>query len=194
VVVAPLRKRLGRLSAGMAQQRQAAQVEQVVRWRHQTRASNGRVQPTLAVGRAGVHVPLRHGAWTEGATATVSVLDRRGKRLQTVSLGQMPASGQTTLRTPSTARLQDILSPVDSASRRWVSRSEDGYHPSDYSHNPVQKMHAPKRSGRPLKGIRLVDSSPVCRYSKPLAKAGFGPLHHTIIPTLDTWHTLKRLV
>ena len=34
--------------------------------------------------------------WQEGATATVSVLDRRGKR-GTVDLEQMPESGQGTI-------------------------------------------------------------------------------------------------
>ena len=79
-----LRKLLGSLSAGMAAYRNDAQVDQVVSWLHQARASKGRFQPTLAVGRDGVNVPLRHGEWKEGATATVSVLERRGKRVGTV--------------------------------------------------------------------------------------------------------------
>ncbi len=57
---ATLRKLLSSLSAGMAPHRQAAQSDQVVRWLHQARASTGRFQPILAVGRDGVHVPLRH--------------------------------------------------------------------------------------------------------------------------------------
>ena len=48
-----LRKLLGSLSAGMAPHRHAAQTDQVVRWLHQARASTGRFQPTLAVGRDG---------------------------------------------------------------------------------------------------------------------------------------------
>jgi hypothetical protein len=92
-----LRTLLSSLSAGMAPYRQAAQVDRVVGWLHQARASNGRFQPTLAVGRDGVNVPMRHGAWKEGSTATVSVLNRRGKRVGTVYLGQMPEPGQPTL-------------------------------------------------------------------------------------------------
>src|SRR4029453_16037443 len=65
---ATLRKLLSSLSAGMATPRQAAQTEQVVRWLHQARASTGRLQPILAVGRDGVNVPLRHKEWKEGAT------------------------------------------------------------------------------------------------------------------------------
>jgi hypothetical protein len=59
---APLRKLLSSLRAGMAPHRQAAQLAQVVRWLHQARAAPGRFQPILAVGRDGVHVPLRHKA------------------------------------------------------------------------------------------------------------------------------------
>ena len=93
-----LRKVLASLSAGMAHAPpRTSQVEQVVRWLAQARASTGRYRPTLAVGRDGIFVPLRHKVWQEGATATVSVLDRRGKRLGTVYLGHMPESGQATL-------------------------------------------------------------------------------------------------
>ena len=75
-----LRTLLGSLSAGMAPHRPPAQVDQVVRWLHQARASQGRFHPTLSVGRDGVNVSMRHGDWQEGATAPVAVLDRGGKR------------------------------------------------------------------------------------------------------------------
>jgi hypothetical protein len=67
-----------------------------------------------------------------GGWAETPVLDRRGKRVGTVYLGQMPASGQTTLTTHMTALIQDILKQVDAQSLRLVYVSEDGYHPSDY--------------------------------------------------------------
>src|SRR5919108_920804 len=89
-----LRKVLGSLCAGMAPHREEAQVDQLVRWLEQARASKGRFRPTLSVGRDGIFVPLRHGVWQEGATATISVLDRRAKRVGTVYLGQMPEAGQ----------------------------------------------------------------------------------------------------
>jgi hypothetical protein len=92
-----LRKGLTSLSAGMAKHRHVSQVEQGVRWLEQARASTGRYRPTLSVGRDGVFVPLRHKVCQAGSTATVSVLDRRGKRLGTVYLGHMPESGQGTL-------------------------------------------------------------------------------------------------
>jgi hypothetical protein len=117
---APLRKLLSSLRAGMAPHRQAAQIDQVVRGLPQARVSPGRLQPLLAVGRAGVNVPLRPKAWKEGATATVSGLARRGKRVGTVYLGQLPASGQTPLTTHLTALSQDSLQQVDAPGLRVV--------------------------------------------------------------------------
>jgi hypothetical protein len=158
----------------MAPHRQAAQLAQVVRWLHQARAAPGRFQPILAVGRDGVHVPLRHKAWKEGATATVSVLDRRGKRVGTVYLGQMPESGQTTLTTHLTALIQDILKHVDAQSLRLVYVSDDGYHPSDYYHTVLKTMPDPKRPWCHLTWIRIVDYYHACLYVKQLAEAIFG--------------------
>ena len=154
---ATLRKLLGSLRVGMAAHRHAAQVDQVLSWLQQARVSTGQFQPILAVGRDGVTVPLRHGAWKEGSTATVSVLDRRGKRLGTVYLGQMPEAGQGTLTEQLTSLLQALLRHVDSQRLRLVYISDDGYHPSDYYHRVLKKMPDPQRPWRPLEWIRIVD-------------------------------------
>jgi hypothetical protein len=168
---ATLRKLLRSLSAGMAPHRQVAQSEQVVRWLPQARAAPGRLQPILAVGRDGVHVPLRHRKWREGATATVSVLDRRGTRVGTVYLGQMPESGQTPLTTHLTALSQDSLQPVDAQGLRLVSVSDDGSHPSDYYHTVLKTMPDPKRPWCPLTWRRIVDYSHAGLYIQQLAEA-----------------------
>jgi hypothetical protein len=160
----------------MATHSQAAQTEQVVRWLHQARASTGRLQPILAVGRDGVNVPLRHKEWKEGATATVSVLDRRGKRVGTVYLGQMPEAGQTTLTAQLTALLQTILSQVDSQDLRLVYVRDDGYHPSDYYHRVLKQMPDPKRPWCHLTWIRIVDYYHACLYIQQLAAALFGSM------------------
>jgi hypothetical protein len=172
---ATLRTLLGSLRVGMAAHRHAAQVEQVLSWLQQARASTGRFQPTLAVGRDGVNVPLRHGEWKEGSTATVSVLDRRGQRLGTVYLGQMPESGQGTLTAQLTSLLQTILRHVESQSLRLAYISDDGYHPSDYYHSVLKKMPDPQRPWRTLAWIRIVDYYHACLYIQQLAEALFGP-------------------
>jgi hypothetical protein len=170
-----LRKVLATMSAGMGKHRHASQVEQVVRWLAQARESTGRYRPTLSVGRDGIFVPLRHKVWQEGATATVSVMDRRGKRLGTVYLGHMPEPGQGTLTGQLNALLHDILSQVDSHGLRLVYVTDDGYHPSDYYHSVLQKMPDPRRPWHPLEWIRIIDYYHACQYVQQLADAIFGP-------------------
>ena len=167
-------KLLGSLRAGMAPHREGAQVEQVLRWLAQARTSRGRFRPTLSVGRDGIFVPLRGGVAQEGATATVSVLDRRGKRVGTAYLGQMPESGQATLTDQLSNLLQAVLSQVDSQLLRLVYVSDEGHHPSPYYHQALKPMVDPRRPWRRLAWIRIVDFYHACGYVQPLADAIFG--------------------
>jgi hypothetical protein len=169
-----LRKVLASLSAGMAKHRHVSQVEQVVHWLEQAHASKGRYRPTLSVGRDGIFVPLQHKVWQEGATATVSVLDRHGKRLGTVYLGHMPESGQGTLTAQLTALLKAILSAIDSARLRLVYVTDDGYHPNDYYQSVLQKMPDPRRPWRFLEWRRIIDYYHACQYVQQLAEVIFG--------------------
>jgi hypothetical protein len=158
----------------MTPHREGAQVGQVVRGIEQARDSKGRFRPTLSVGRDGIFVPLRGGVAQEGATATVSVLDRRGKRVGTVYLGQMPESGQGTITDQLSGLLKAILTQVDSQSLRWVYVSDEGHHPSTYYHQVLKKMVDPRRPWRHLEWIRIVDFYHACGYVQQLADAIFG--------------------
>jgi hypothetical protein len=169
-----LRQLLGSLRTGMAPHRHGSQVDQVVSWLEQARASRGRFRPTLSVGRDGIFVPLRHGVGQEGSTATISVWDRRGQRLETVYLGQMPASGQGTLTAQLSALLKATFSRVDSQGLRLVYVTDEGDHPSDYYHSVLKKMTDPRRPWRCLEWIRIVDFSHACPYMQQLADAIFG--------------------
>jgi hypothetical protein len=169
-----LRKLLGCLRAGMTPHREGAQVEQVLSWIEQARASKGRFRPTLSVGRDGIFVPLRGGVAQEGATATVSVLDRRGKRVGTVYLGQMPESGQGTIPDQLSGLLKAILTQVDSQSLRLVYVSDEGHHPSTYYHQILKQMVDPRRPWRQLEWIRIVDFYHACQYVQQLADTIFG--------------------
>jgi hypothetical protein len=169
-----LRKLLGSLCVGMAPHREGAQVEQVLSWIEQARAAKGRFRPTLSVGRDGIFVPLRGGVAQEGATATVSVLDCRGKRVGTAYLGLMPESGQRTLTDQLTGLLQAILSRVDSQNLRLVYVSDEGHHPSTYYHQVLKQMVDPRRPWRRLAWLRIVDFYHVCGYVQQLADTIFG--------------------
>jgi hypothetical protein len=169
-----LRKLLGRLREGMAPHREGAQVDQVVSWIEQARASKGRFRPTLSVGGDGIFVPLRGGVAQEGATATVSVLNRRGKRVGTVYLGLMPESGQATLTDQLTGLLQAILRQVDSQLLRLAYVSDEGHHPSTYYHQVLKTMVDPRCPWRRLAWIRIVDFYHACGYVQQLADTIFG--------------------
>lgn len=159
-----LRTRLGRLRAGLAPYREGAQVARMLGWIEQARASPGRFRPTLSVGRDGILVPLRGGMAQEGATATVSVLDRRGQRVGTVSLGRRPASGQATLTDQLTGLLQAIVHQVGSQLLRLASVSAEGHHPSTSSPQGLKKRVDPRRPWRRLAWRRIVDCSHACGY------------------------------
>jgi len=109
-------------------------------------------------------VPLRGGVAQAGATATVSVLDRRGQRVGTVYLGLMPACGQATRTDQLTGLLQAIFHQVDSQLLRLAYVSDEGHHPSTYSHQVLKKMVDPRRPWRRLEWIRIVDFYHACGY------------------------------
>jgi hypothetical protein len=171
---ASLRKVLGSLRDGMAPHREVCQVDQVVQWIERARASKGGFRPTLSVGRDGIFVPLRHGVAQEGATATVSVLDRQGKRVGTVYVAQMPEPGQGALTEQLSALLREILSRVDSQKLRLAYVSDEGHHPSTYYHQVLKPMTDPRRPWRCLEWIRMVDVFHACQYVQQLADAIFG--------------------
>ena len=169
-----LRKVLGSLQTGMAPHHEPAQLEQLLRWLEQARTSTGRFRPTLSVGRDGIFMPLRHGVWQEGAAATISVLDRQGKRVGTAYLGQMPEPGQGTMSDPLSRLLKVILSHVDSQSLRLVYVTDEGDHPSTSYHQVLKKMVDPRRPWRRLEWIRIVDFYHACEYVQKLADTIFG--------------------
>jgi hypothetical protein len=147
-----LRKLLGSLRAGMAPHREGAQVERVLGWIEQAHASKGRFRSTLSVGRDGIFVPLRRGVTQEGATATVSVLDRRGAwepfiwgRCQNAvrrqsRISSVVCSKRFSLRLivrtcvwPMSAMKAIIPAPITTrASKRWWTRAVPGVSWSGY--------------------------------------------------------------
>ena len=86
--------------------RAPAQEQRLLQWLAQAEHSRGRHRPVLAVGRDGVMVPLRGSGYQEASAATASVYDRRGRRLGTVYLGQMPEAHQATLSDDLTALVE----------------------------------------------------------------------------------------
>jgi hypothetical protein len=174
--VKSLRKLAASLRDGLASFREATQVAKVLELLDKANRSRGRHRPVLVAGRDGIHVPIRDEGYHEAATATVSVLDRRGRRLGTVYLGQMPESGQGTLSAQLTALLTKVLSLWHGQGQpppRLAYVTDGGSHPKEYYKQVLRHMADPWRRGQKLTWEWIVDFWHACGYVHQLAEALF---------------------
>jgi hypothetical protein len=175
--VTSLRKVAAALRDGLASFREEAQLAKVLELLGQAEQSRGRHRPVLAAGRDGIHVPIRDQGYHEGATATVSVLDRRGRRLGTVYLGQMPESGQGTLSAQLTRLLTKVLAAwhaLGRAAPRLAYVTDGGHHPKGYYRRVLRRLADPWRPGQRLAWEWVVDFWHACGYLHDLAEGLFG--------------------
>jgi hypothetical protein len=170
-----------RLRAALAGFRQALlpfraglQTARLLTWLAQAQPSRGRHRPVLAVGRDGIMIPMREGSYQEGSTATVSVYDRRRRRLGTVYLGQMPQAKQVTLSDLLTALLQAVLRAWQGPLPRLAYITDKGSAPDEYYRRVLTKMKHP-HDGQALVWEWVLDFYHACGYIGKLADALFGP-------------------
>jgi len=174
--VRTLRKLTQAMAERMSEHRHAAQVEQLLKWFKEAADSSGPCRIGLSVGRDGIMLPIKKNPkFKEGATATLSVLDRRGRRIGTVYLGQMPESGQGTLSGQLTALLTDVLSQWDGPLPRLTYVTDCGSHPTEYFEQVLSRMPNPRRPQELLQWEWVVDYYHACLYITKLAEAIFGP-------------------
>jgi hypothetical protein len=175
--VTSVRKVTAALRDGLASFREEAQVARVLELLAQAFASKGKHRPVLAAGRDGIHVPIRQQGYHEGATATLSVDDRRGKRLGTVYLGQMPEAGQWMLSAQLTALLNKVLAQWHAQGRpapRLAYITDGGNHPKEYYQQVLRRLDDPWHPGQPLAWQWVLDFWHACGYVHKLATALFG--------------------
>ena len=129
----------------------------------------------LAVGRDGLMLPIRGEAcYREGATATVSVHDRKGRRLGTVYLGRMPEPGQETLSRQLTAVIEDALCEWNGPLPRLAYITDGGNHQTQYFRRVLKRMRHPRCPGQRLKWEWVIDYYHACEYIYKLAEALFS--------------------
>ena len=163
-----------RLRAGLAPLRHDAQVDYLLQLLEQACNSKGPHRPALTVGRDGIFVPIsKDSKYREAATATVAVLDRRGRRVGTVYLGHMPEPGQGTLSQQLTELLRDVLSGWQGPLPRLQYVTDAGNHPTEYFDTVLRSMVHP-RTGQQLVWEWVLDYYHACLYVTKLAEALFG--------------------
>ena len=170
--VGSLRKVVAVLADALQPLRQEAQLAQLLTWLRKAAKSPGKFAPTLAVGRDGVMVPMRP-FWEEASTATVSVYDRRGQRLGTVYLGQMPETGQVTLTDQLTQLLLALFKGWHGLLPRLAYLTDAGASPQDYFRSKLTCMKHP-RTGKRLCWQWTVDYFHACEYVSKVSEALFG--------------------
>lgn len=162
------------VSAGIGPYLQSAQRQRLLGWLAQAQRSRGRHRPTLSVGRDGIMLPIRHEPhYKEGAVATISVLDRRGRRIGTIYLGEMPQPQQKALGAELTALLQSVLTGWDGPLPRLVYVTDAGYHQTTYFEEVLVKMENPRRAGERLQWLWIVDFYHAAQYVSKLANVLF---------------------
>lgn len=172
--VGTLRNVTAAVSEGMLPYLHEAQVKQTLIWLQQAEASQGRHKIVLAAGRDGIFLPIRHEkTYKEGAVATLSVYDRRGRRLGTVYLGEMPEPHQRTLSNRLTRLIEQVLSDWDGVWPRLAYVTDAGHHPTEYYREVLRKMGDPRRPGTSLNWIWVVDFYHASEYVGKLAEVLF---------------------
>ncbi|HLQ45371.1 MAG TPA: hypothetical protein VK137_11620 [Planctomycetaceae bacterium] len=152
--------RLRKLCEGVARaltpRRREFQTARVCDLLRQASGSTGRHKPVLAVGRDGITVGHTSGGFEVASCATMSVLDRRGKRLGTVCLGFAPEAGQQTMTRELKSLILSVLSAWDGPPPRLCYVSDAGDSESSFYKHHLHRMRDPRRGGR-LKWQRIVD-------------------------------------
>jgi hypothetical protein len=157
--VKKLRQVTAFVSAEMAEQRQEVQVGKLLELLRQATDSSGSHKPVLSVGRDGITLGMRcqGGSVHEVATCgTVTVLDRRGRRLGTVYLAYVPEFGQGTMSKQLTQLVQEVLRQWQEPLPRLSYVTDSGDNETTYYHKVLAKMKHP-RTGEKLEWIRVAD-------------------------------------
>jgi hypothetical protein len=172
--------------------RPEAQAARLLHWLAQAQQSRGRQRPVLAVGRDGVMVPIRGQGYQEASAATVSVYDRRSKRLGTVYLGQMPQPHQAALTRELTDLIQAVLRQWSGPLPRLAYVTDKGQAQDDYYRRVLRRLENPRRPGQRLPWAWVLDFFHVCGYLSKVAEALFGARGQRWAARMRQWLGQRR--
>jgi hypothetical protein len=196
--VKKLRQVLAALAAFLEPQRHKSQVAKVLELLAQARTSTGKHKPVLAVGRDGVTLGIRIGkgnVYEVATTATLSVIDRSGKRLGTVYLAYTPEQDQLRMSRELTRLLKDVLLIWTGSVPALCYISDAGQSESGYYQRELARLEHP-RTGQRLKWTRIVDFYHASQRVWTLADCLFGadrPGKSWARKIVDFYHASQRV-
>jgi hypothetical protein len=148
----------------------------VLAWLHAAQRSRGRHRPVLAAGRDGITLGLQLKGFQihEVASAgTLSVYDRRGKRLGTVYLASVPQRGQAEMTANLTGLLAEVLRRWEGPLPRLCYVTDCGDSETAYYRGVLRRMAHP-RTGEALGWQWVVDYYHASQRISAMAEALFG--------------------
>jgi hypothetical protein len=164
------------VASAFAEHRAEAQAGQLLRWLEQAEASKGRHRPVLAVGRDGITLGLQikgcaiHEVATTG---TLTVYDRRGRRLGTVYLAYTPELGQGTMSAQLTQLLSEVLRRWQRPLPRLCYVTDAGDNETTYYKKVLRRLRHP-RTGQRMEWFWVLDYYHAAERLWTMAEALFG--------------------
>jgi hypothetical protein len=152
-----LRQCVKQLGESMEEFRQEHQVDVLLEALKEAASSSGSRKPVLAVGRDGITLrEYAHSAFQVATAGTVSVYDRRGKRLITIYLAYPPELGQATMDQMLTDLLTELLERYSGPLPRLAYVTDSGSNETGYFRKVLSRMVHP-RTGKRLEWTRVAD-------------------------------------
>jgi hypothetical protein len=164
------------VAAAMEEHRPEAQAEQVLNWLKQAQAARGRRRPVLSLGRDGITLGLRIkgcSLYEVATTGTLTVYDRRGRRLGTVYLACTPEPSQPTMSAQLTHLLEEVLRRWEGPLPRLSYVTDAGDNETTYYRKVLRRLRHP-RTGQRLEWYWVVDYYHASQRLGTMAEALFG--------------------
>ena len=152
-----LRQCVEQLAESMEDFRQEHQVDVLLEALKEAASSSGSRKPVLSVGRDGITLrEYKHSAFKVATAGTVSVYDRRGKRLITVYLAYPPELGQATMDQMLTDLITELFERYHGPLPRLAYVTDSGSNETGYFRKVLCRMTHP-RTGKRLEWTRVAD-------------------------------------
>jgi len=164
------------VAGAMEEQRREAQADQVLGWLSQAQSSRGRHRPVLSVGRDGITLGLQLKGCSiheVATTGTLTVYDRRDRRLGTVYLAYTPEAGQATMSGQLTRLLEEVLRRWEGPLPRLNYVTDAGDNETAYYKEVLRRLRHP-RTGERLEWQWVVDYYHASERLWTMAEALFG--------------------
>lgn len=169
-----LRKMTEEIAQGTERFREEHQVVRILELLEKAHQSSGKCKPVLSVGRDGISLcEYRHRCFEVATTATVTVYDRRGRRLGSVYLAFAPQLGQQNMTDHLTTLIKGVLQRWEGPLPRLSYVTDAGDSETKYYRQVLRTMHHP-RTGERLKWRRIVDYYHTSQRIWEMADALFG--------------------